>query len=104
MSKRRSVSSIFNIEEHLLDYTKMDEILDEPVLVLGYEDKTGKNGAYVVMQVKTIHSDDVLNVTCGGVMVVGLLHACRRSDFPLPLEFYRDGQMIKFKDVEEPTE
>lgn len=97
---KRKVSQIFNVQEHLIEFTPIEQILDTEVTIMSYEKRAGQNGEYVVMSIAVDGVDEIYKVPCGGFLVKGFLNACRSSDFPIRLMIKKQGRMYVPTDVD----
>lgn len=103
MSKRspNKISSFFNSDQYADDLAKMDDILEEPITVLGVSWRNGQTGQYAVMTIILDTAGTELKVSCGGMAICDALHEAERQRmFPFQCKATKKGRMYIFVDSE----
>lgn len=96
MAKRntKSLSSFFNSNEYTEDLLHLEDILDMPVEIKGYNIRRGQNGEFAVITLTILETGSEVKVTTGAMAAMDMLKAAETARaFPFACKFTKRGRM-----------
>lgn len=96
MAKRttKSLSSFFDASQYTEDLLHLDDILDMPVEIKGFNLRRGQNGEFVVITATIIETNSEVKITTGAMAVMDMLKAAETARaFPFSCKFTQRGRM-----------